>query len=366
MTETLTNIGGELIAEKGESAKLNYAFDYSTDLAAGDTITATAWEDVTGELTLSGAGFTDTQASIVVAGGVPGSWYTVKNRSTGSTGLIYEAWFRLFVTDAGALGTGLWLPFPSVPGALSSIRRDRLANLISNYLPEGTTITDSFLLEKLVAATALISRQLRTFLVPTQVLPNTATQDEIDSYAGIIPVYLEPAYDYDPSFFQGNTWGRTLTRQRPIITVQSMAFVYPTPTSTLYTIPIEWVRLDKKYGVINLLPIQNSAQLPLNAFILNALGGGRTIPNFIDIRYTAGLENVARDYPDLLDVIKKQTVLGIAEDLYVPSSRSQSVSADGLSQSESIAFQIGEYAKQIDSKIASIKSSIQGIPMWSV
>jgi hypothetical protein len=107
-------------------------------------------------------------------------------------------------------------------------------------------------------------------------------------------------------------------------------------------------------------------QLPLNAFILSALGGGRIVPEFLDIRYQAGLENAARDYPEILDLIMKQAALGIAEDLYLPSSRSESTSADGLSQSSSIGFKIDDYTNLIDAKVDALKSSLFGIPAWSV
>jgi hypothetical protein len=364
--ESLTNIAGELVAQKGAAAKLNYTLDFSSDLEAGASITNSVWTEASGTLTLSDNGLTAGTVTITVAGGSPGSWYLLENVTTDSEGFVHTSSIRLFVNDGATIGTGLNLPFPSIPGALASIRRDRLASLIATYM-SGQNIEDAYLLEKLVAATALIQRKLRTHFAPTEMLPNTASQAEIDALtAAGNTVELEPAYDYDPQIFVGNTWGRTLTRQRPIIAVHSMTFNYPTPNNTLFTIPIDWVRLDKKYGVINLLPTQNATMLPLNAFILSALGGGRSVPQFIEIRYRTGLENVARDYPDVLDVIKKQTVLAIAEDLFVPSSRSESTSADGLSQSASIGFKIDDYSDLIDKKVESIRQSLFGIRAFAV
>jgi hypothetical protein len=370
MSETLTNIGGELIASKGADANLNYTLEY--ELAAGEVLTNSLWTESTGTLVLTNSGYTDTQTTVVVSSGVPGQWYILLNIATSSTGLVHEGSIRLYITDAPTLGAGLFLPFPNIPGAVASLRRDRLSTMLQTFLPAGATLDDSYLLEKLVAAASLISHKLRIPLVPTQVLPNTVDQSEIDSWttpadpSQAMPVILEPAYDYDPSMFIGNTWGRTLTRQRPIITVQSMRFVYPTPTNLLYAIPNEWIRLDKKYGVINLVPIQTAAMLPLNAFILSALGGGRTVPNFTEIKYQAGIQNCAVEYPELLDLVKRQAVLGMAQDLFLPSSRNESTSADGLSQSTSIGFQIDSYEGMVDKQLASIKSSLFGIQIWSV
>jgi hypothetical protein len=366
MSETLTDIAGELIAEKGASATLDYAINYVME--PGEVLTSSAWTESTSILTLSGSAFTDSQVTIKVAGGVAGQWYVLENVAHGSTGLIHEAAFKLFVSDASTLGEGIVTPFPSIIAALGSIRRDRLFSMAMNYAP-GVPIDDSYLLEKLVSATSMISHRLRTFLVPTEMLPNTAQQSEIDAFANAvppIPYALEPAYDYNPDLFQGNTFGRTLTRQRPIILLHSMRFTYPTPNNTLFNIPPEWFRLDKKYGVINLLPIQNSAALPLNAFILSALGGGRTVPEFIEIRYKAGLENCARDFPEILNLIKTQTVLSVVQDLYLPSSRSESTSADGLSQSTSIGLKLQDYEDIVEKQVDSIRSFLFGIRAWSV
>lgn len=371
MSETLTNVAGTLIAQKGSQAKLNYTLDYSPDLLAGETLTNSVWTEATGDITLTAGGYTDTQTTITLAGGTSGNWYVVTNVATGSGGLIHEAAINLFISDGAALGAGVFSPFPSIPGALAELRRDRLTTMLATYLPAGTLISDDYLLQKLVAAQSYIAHRLRVFLVPTQVLPNTADQAEIDLWTNPVsgtpmPVYLEPAYDYDPKMFVGNTWGRMTLRQRPIIQVQSAKFTYPTPQSTLFPIPNEWIRLDKKYGILNMVPIQTAMMLPLNAFILAALGGGRTVPNFIEVRYQAGLENVARDYPEILDLIRKQAVLGVAEDLYLPSSRSESTSADGLSQSSSIGFSIDDYTDLIDTKLNAIKSSLFGVQIFGV
>jgi hypothetical protein len=361
MSDTLTNVSGSLIAEKAVGAVLDYTLDYAVGMDVGETLTNSVWTATPADLVLTNQSFTTTSVSLVVGGGTPGTWYVVSNLATGDNGIVHDASFSLWVFDPTALGANLNLPFPSIGGAIAALRRDRLLIIAQNFFP-GLVVSNAYLLDKLAAATAYVQHKLRVFLTPREVLPNTASQAEIDevTLAGNI-VHLEPAYDYDPNFFQGNTWGFMPLRQRPIIAVHSMQFQYPTPNNTLWTIPPEWIRADKKYGTINLLPVTSAMTMPLNAFILSALGGGRMVPHFIAVRYRAGLENVARDWPDILDAILKQTVLSMVEDTFVPSSRNESVSADGLSQSSSIGFTMDSYAKVIDSKLAVVQEALFGI-----
>jgi hypothetical protein len=363
MSDTLVNVSGSLIAEKAVGAALNYTLDLSPGMDTGETIASTVWSVTPSGPTLTQSAISGSQVTIVVSGGTAATWYVVSCLATGSTGLVHDAQFSLWVFDPAALGAGLNLPFPSVPGALAALRRDRLLVIAQTFFPD-IKLDTQYLIDKLAAATAFVSHRLRVFLTPREILPNTATQDEIDAVtaAGNV-VALEPAYDYDPEFFQGNSWGFTPLRQRPVIAVHGMRFVYPTPNQTLYAIPTEWIRVDRRAGTINLLPVTSAISLPLNAFILSALGGGRMVPMFLEIRYRAGLENVGRDWPDILDIILKQTVLGIIEDFYIPSSRNDSVSADGLSQSSSMGLKTQDYIDIIDKKLSSVTSALFGITL---
>lgn len=125
----------------------------------------------------------------------------------------------------------------------------------------------------------------------------------------------------------------------------------------VYEVPIEWVRVDPKVGRINLVPTQSVLALPLNAFILSALGGGRSIPLMLHVRYRAGLANAAADWPDILSVIKMQALLDVLNDRFVPSSGS--VSADGLSQS--ISYEADKYADTVSKKLDKLRSAIHGV-----
>ncbi len=214
------------------------------------------------------------------------------------------------------------------------------------------------LANKLLAAQAEVQRKLRVFLTPTTIIPEGAPQAEIDALeAANEPYALEPAYDYEPPLFRGGSWGFFVTRQRPIVSVSSIRFAYPGQSSTLFEIPHAWIRVDRKYGHIQLVPGSQAFAAPLSAYMLQALGGGTSVPMMIQVRYRAGLQNIERDYPDLLDVIKKTCVLKILQAAFLPQSGS--ISADGLSESASIDVQ--EWHDGIEDRINDLRDAIQGV-----
>lgn len=249
--------------------------------------------------------------------------------------------------------------FTNMPQEIASLKAARLMMLLQNYL-EGVTLPDSYLEERLIAAESMIERDLRIFMTPREIVTPSTTEAQRNALiAAGNTLEEEPGYDYDPALFQGNTWGLIQLRQRHAISVSHIGFYYPAPISLVYEIPIDWVRLDRKPGLINLVPSQTILALPLNAYILSAIGGGRNIPLMLHIRYRAGLENVRQDWPDLVSVIKRQAMLDILGDYFMPGS--SSVSADGLSQS--ISFEAEKHQEDIDSKMTKLRSALQGIRM---
>lgn len=354
-----TDAGG-LWAEKPAGSSLDYTLSWTLD--AGDTITSATWASDSG-ISLSQKSNTDTTTTTWISGGTAGSWYIVTCTIVTSSGRTDQQSFRLFVKDVSApLGAGVVSVFSSLTAAVAELRRDRLVSVAETYLPD-TELSDEYLLGKLLAAEKDIERQLRVFLTPRTIVPDTTQQAEIDALvAGGANVLLEPGYDYTPAVWQGNTWGLITVRQKPIIDVQEISFNYPAPTDRLYTIPIEWVRPDKKYGMINIVPVTSAVSLPLNAFLLSALGGGRNLPLMLQIKYRAGLTNAAGDYPDLLDLVKKSAVLGIIDDQFLPASGS--VSADGLSQS--VSWDATKIRDEIDKRVERLRQSMQGIRMMVI
>lgn len=222
----------------------------------------------------------------------------------------------------------------------------------------GTDFLPSYIWDKVRAAEAELERTLRVYFEPVVMMPEGYTADEITAL-GSARWAEEPAYDFSPDMFRGESWGYIVTKHRPIISVSSIKFSYPTPTTLVFDVPAPWIRIDKKYGHIRLVPTGTPFYAPLNAYIMSAVGGGRTIPHMIRISYTAGLSNALTDYPDLADVIKRFAVLKIIEDTF--PAQSGSISADGLSQSMSV--DMDKYQTSIDRTIDRLRSSIHGIQM---
>jgi len=235
--------------------------------------------------------------------------------------------------------------FEDMDAAVDILRRDRLVLSASSLGLDLSSIDNSYLRGKLLTAEAKAQRELRVFFAPTVMIPEEATQDEIDALEAAGTRYAqEPAYDYDPGFFHGESWGFIQTRQKPLISVQSIKLRYPMPTMSVFDVPNDWLRLDRKYGHIRLVPGAMTFSSPLAIFVMPALGGGRFVPNMIQVRYTAGLRNAAADYPDLVDVIYKMAAVSVIEDAMMPASGS--ISADGLSQS--LSTDVSKYQDVID------------------
>ncbi|MEY8688444.1 MAG: hypothetical protein AB9M53_01010 [Leptothrix sp. (in: b-proteobacteria)] len=330
MSTNLQQDARGLWAEQDKDAFRDYSLDWSSTLAPGDAIATSAWDPVPG-LTLNSSAFTPGGITTIwVQGGVPGTWYAINNRITTIQGRTDEQVFRLYVQDGAAVSRSAI--FANMADAVAALRRDRLV-LMSQSLGIGADkMTDEFLYSKLLMAEASVARELRVFLQPTVILPEEAPQAEIDALeqAGT-PYAMESAYDYSPDFFTGESWGYLVTKHRPIVSVQSIKLSYPLPHQSVFEVPSDWIRTDRKYGHIRMVPGSMLFSAPLAVFALPALGGGRMVPNMIQVRYTAGLRNIQRDWPDLVDAVLKTAVVSLIEDAMLPASGS--ISADGLSQS---------------------------------
>lgn len=247
--------------------------------------------------------------------------------------------------------------FPDQIAAVDALRQDRLL-LARSTLGNADAFSDDYLYNQLLAAQADIERRLRVFAEPVEVLPEGATQAERDALDTAGTRWVEePGYDLEPDFFQGDSWGYLVTRHHPLIAVHSIRFIYPQPLPAVWEVPASWIRLDRKYGHIRLVPGTQAFAAPLSAWVMQVMGGGRSVPHMIQVRYRAGLENAARDYPDLLDLVQKSAVLRMLEDAFLPQSGS--ISADGLSRSTSI--DASRYREQIDSRLGQLRDALSGI-----
>jgi len=237
---------------------------------------------------------------------------------------------------------------------VDEIRRDRIMAAAASVL-SGIEVSDDYIWNKIRAAESEISHTLRVPLVPTRFFPVKPTDEQVAALDGLAWA-VDPAYDYTPDMFQFEKWGFIITRQRPIISVESLRFAYPSEDTGFFDIPHDWIRIDAKYGHVRLVPASPAIFTTMNAYIMTALAGARSIPFMMQLTYTAGLENAAADYPELLDAIKKSAVLKIVADSFLPQSGS--ISADGLSQS--ISVDMAKYQEVVDHTLFGSEASGNG------
>ena len=225
---------------------------------------------------------------------------------------------------------------------VEEIRNDRLMAAAAGVLQD-VRVSDDYLWDKVRAAESELAHTLRVPLVPTRFFPIDPTPEQIAALDGMAWA-VDPAYDYTPDMFHFEKWGYFVTRQRPIIAVERMRFAYPSQRDGFFDIPSDWIRIDARYGHIRLVPSSPAIFTTMNAFIMTALAGSRSIPFMIQLEYTAGLTDVSTTYPELLDCIKKLAVCKVVADAFLPQSGS--IAADGLS--ESLSVDVEKYSEAID------------------
>lgn len=326
-----------IIREQDKDSFLDHSLDWS---GLGESIATSVWA-TDPELTLSNAAVNDAITTVWVQGGVANKWYLLTNTVTGSqTGRRDQRYIRLFIKDESAVVQDGSALFPNRLTAVDQLRRDGLMIAAQNHFA-GVDLDNDLIWNKLRAAESEIAHTLRVPLTPTAFFPHTPTQVEIDALNGM-PWAEDPAYDFDPEMFQGEQWGFIATRNKPIVSVQSLKFIYPAAGGNTTEFPTDWLRLDKKYGQVRIVPTAGS----LAAFASVAMfqfSGQRLIPHMVHLTYVAGI-NAARDYPELVDAVKKLAVLKLIEDGF--PGQSGSISADGLSQS--ISVDMDKYHESID------------------
>lgn len=326
-----------IIREQDKDAFLDHSLDWS---GLGEPIGTSVWT-TDPELTLSSAAVTDNVTTVWVQGGVANKWYALTNTVTGAnTGRRDQGYIRLFIKDESTAAQDGSALFPNRLTAVDQLRRDGLMIAAQNHFA-GVDLDSDFIWNKLRAAESEVAHTLRVPLTPTAFFPHTPSQTEIDALGGM-PWAEDPAYDFDPEMFQGEQWGFIATRNKPLVSVQSLKFIYPANGGNVTEFPTDWLRLDKKYGQIRIVPTAGS----LAAFAsvaMFAYSGQRLIPHMVHVTYVAGI-NAARDYPELVDAVKKLAVLKLIEDGF--PGQSGSISADGLSQS--ISVDMDKYHESVD------------------
>lgn len=234
--------------------------------------------------------------------------------------------------------------FPDQTAALADLRA-LFALGAGQYINMGA-LSDDMLWDKLMAAEAEAERDLRVFFNAVEVIPDDAPQSEIDAFEAASTRYaLSTNFDYDPRMFRGEEWGLMRLPFKPVQAIHSVIVAFPSPFLQNFTVPPDWVRLDRKYGDLRLVPTTTAAVSPVGAYALQVMGGGQTYPQAIQVRYLCGLINAngtvaisfAPHWNDLVDVVKRMAMLKIMRTAFLPGSAS--ISADGLSQSNSFDYE---------------------------
>lgn len=350
---TLNTSDGTLWAEQGSTENLDYSLDWSSLASAADPIQSSTWTAAAG-VTITNQAATATVTSFWVTGGTPDQWYALTNNVTTQSGRSGSRTIMLFVTASAPVMVGS-ATFPNRFAAVVKLRKDRLALMANNLMP-GVTVSDDYLWEKLCAAEAYVAGLLRVPLVPTRYFPIQPTADELAAL-GTMPWQIDSGYDYVPEMFERDKWGYLVTRHRPVISVEYVRFAYPTQNQGFFNVPLDWLRVDSRPGHIRIVPSNSALLMGTAGFAMTSMINRRSIPDMVQVAYTAGLQNIQTEYPEILDVIKKKAILNVLSDSYIPQSGS--ISADGLSQS--MSMEISKYSDAIDEIINGPKGSNGGL-----
>ena len=360
---TVFSTGANRYVRQDVSARLDYVEDY-TDfmaLAPSDSITTSQWTCADPDLTLNGAAVEGPLVSVFASGGVAGTNYRVRNHIVTAQGREETRYFYLSIVDGAEeplkpLSTALFDRFSSV----DEFKTASLAFLDKSFPIKN--ITDDYIWDKLMAAEAEAADRLRVLFQPTEVIPDDAPAAEVNALIAAGTAYVaEPPYDYSPQDWHTDAWGITQLRHYPVIEMHSIKLTYPSPTNTVLDVPLDWVRLDHKTGLVRFVPTGTVMNFgPISTYLMTAMASGRRIPSMMHFRYKAGLSNPAAKYPELLTVVKNMAVFSILKSAFLPQSGS--ISADGLSRSTSI--DLDKWHDGIENDIKVLRQKIHGVMGW--
>lgn len=240
--------------------------------------------------------------------------------------------------------------------AVAELKEDKLS-LVPSSLLDVSKCTDSALWRHILVAEQEVARRLGCPLEPTRIFPVTEPTAEELSVLGDKPYLVEPGYDMDGDFIGLWQFGTVQLRQRPVISVEEVRFVYPGINATVYNVPREWIYTDRKAGMIQFTAAPTATGVPASVLAMNAVIQGRSVPQMVRVKYTAGLTDKHPTYLDVRDVVLRMTVMRLLKDSFKPQS--ESISGDGFSQSQS--FDASQHQDAIDGDLADIRQRIHGI-----
>lgn len=169
----------------------------------------------------------------------------------------------------------------------------------------------------------------------------------------------ESPHDYYAGSISRTTLPRWVLRRRPVISVERLVMQF-TEGVTVIDIPTEWVKVNKRMGVVDVVPMGAAAAI-LNSSgvwfmpLIDQHWPWGVVPQFVVIDYTAGCEDPETDasIDDIRQVVKRLAAANVLEALQglAPSS----VNIDGFSQQfVPMDRRIEAYRKQAEADIVQL------------
>jgi len=243
---------------------------------------------------------------------------------------------------------------------IEDMRSGPLALAAMTY-PQLTAVSDELLWQKLQEAIQEVSRRLGLSLEPLEIFTEPPTEQEL-SDLGATPYCLEPGYALTPQFFTPEQWGFLSVSHKPIIAVHHITLVLPSLSSQPVPIPLAWLRINHKYGQLNIVPTDAASGSTLALFMARYGTYGVSMPNALRVRYRAGLDCSSDGFADVLGCVHRMALMRLLQDAMLPQA--SSIAVDGLSQAMTV--NIKAMQDQLNDRLDNLKQQLTGFIMESV
>lgn len=215
-----------------------------------------------------------------------------------------------------------------------SLRDGFLRALISSYPVLADSSLDVQLSDAIEEVEAQVARDLGTRFGLVHFRPNRGAGEP-----AVLPAGEEYEYPMQwPGRIPGDGFPRLRPRIRPIVEVLDLSLDVPGALVKTYTIPLEWLRVDRQTNEIMVAPSAGTAPYAL------AQGLGLLnyrLPATAKLEYRAGLDDAGMSrWPQIrrLVAVRAMLVLMPTLSLWINPGMLSSESADGLSQSRGSGY----------------------------
>ena len=257
---------------------------------------------------------------------------------------------------------------PKSPVTVEEILSEELYGVALKARNEPAGLSPAAVQRSLIAAEDYLERRLQVRWRPTRVFSDArgriknvfGSGAHVLSLAPLDPPYDaladidEPAYDYQKDFWTEEQWGWIDLTHRPVRDITQVVFAFP-GTEPLYRVPETWLRLDRKFGRLQLVPAGSAAiYATFNSIFMSILSGARGVPQSIFIDYTTGytVEEWVTHGQDLLQALRLLTtlnILSVGGIALAQGGTNSSLSLDGLSRSKGyMTGKFGPYSGRIE------------------